>query len=236
VLGTIGTALVYVLGTTAVLGILSPAALAGSGAPFADAADTAFGSWAGPVIAVAAVVSAFGCLNGWILLQGQIPLAAARDGLFPQIFARTTRSGAPVVGLVVSSVLITGLTVLNYNASLVDQFTFVILLATLTILVPYVLSSAAQIALLIRDRTRFGVRRLAGHVTVAALALGYAIWMVAGSGYEIVYKGFLLLLAGIPVYLWMAYRTSKRRTAQVDAAIAEVFTTGTTHRSTDQLT
>ncbi|HET8660471.1 MAG TPA: amino acid permease, partial [Micromonosporaceae bacterium] len=203
IVGTAVTALVYLLGTVAVMGILPAATLAGSGAPFADAADSAFGGWAGPLVAAAAVVSVFGCLNGWILLQGQIPMAAARDSLFPRIFTRTTRSGAPVVGLVASSVLITALTVLNYNASLVDQFTFVILLATLTTLVPYVFSAAAQLLLLVTDRARFEVRRLAGHATVAGLALAYAIWTVAGSGYEVVYKGFLLILLGIPVFLWM---------------------------------
>jgi APA family basic amino acid/polyamine antiporter len=208
------------------MGILPSDTLANSGAPFADAADTAFGTWAGPLIAAAAAISAFGCLNGWILLQAQIPLAAARDKLFPRVFARTNRFGAPVAGLVVSSVLITGLTVLNYNASLVDQFTFVILLATLTTLVPYTFSAAAQIMLLIKDRSAFSVRKLAGSVTVAGLALAYSIWMIAGSGYEVVYKGFLLLLGGIPVYLWLKYVENRRKEARIDAAIGDMLTPG----------
>jgi APA family basic amino acid/polyamine antiporter len=226
VIGVGLTALVYILSTTAVMGILPAGTLAESGAPFADAADSAFGTWAGPVIAAAAVISAFGCLNGWILLQAQIPLAAARDNLFPRAFARTNRYGAPIVGLIVSSVLITGLTVLNYNASLVDQFTFVILLATLTTLIPYTFSAAAQIALLIKDRSAFSVRKLAGSVTVAGLALAYSIWMIAGSGYEVVYKGFLLLLGGIPIYLWLKYTESRRKEARIDAAIGDMLASG----------
>jgi APA family basic amino acid/polyamine antiporter len=210
VFGTLVTALVYIAGTVAVMGILPAATLADSGAPFADAADKAFGGWAGPVIAVAAIVSAFGCLNGWILLQGQVPMAAARDNLFPKVFAKTTRNGTPIAGLVVSSAFITALTLMNYNASLVDQFTFVILLATLTTLIPYVFSAAAQLMFLMTDRAQFDGKRLAGHATIATLALAYAIWTVAGSGYEVVYKGFLLLLLGIPVYLWMKYTAARR--------------------------
>ncbi|HEX7744743.1 MAG TPA: amino acid permease [Micromonosporaceae bacterium] len=225
VIGTVVTALVYIAGTTAVMGILPAAKLADSGAPFADAADTAFGTWAGPVIAGAAIISAFGCLNGWILLQGQVPLAAARDGLFPKAFAKTTRSGAPIVGLIVSSLLITGLTVMNYNASLVDQFTFVILLATLTTLIPYVFSAAAQLMLLVTDRAQFDAKRLAGHVTVAALALAYGIWTVAGSGYQVVYRGFLLLLLGIPVFLWMKYAAARRGERVVATGVAESLST-----------
>ncbi|MER6591112.1 amino acid permease [Micromonospora purpureochromogenes] len=224
IIGTAVTALVYILGTVAVMGILPAETLAESGPPFADAADSAFGGWAGPLIAAAAVMSAFGCLNGWILLQGQVPMAAAQDNLFPKVFARTTRSGAPVVGLVVSSVLITVLTVVNYNASLVDQFTFVTLLATLTTLIPYVFSAAAQLLLLITDRSRFEAKRLAGHATIAALALAYAIWTVAGSGYEVVYKGFLLLLLGIPVFLGMRWAAARRGAHVVAAGVAESVT------------
>ena len=72
-----------------------------------------------------------------------------------------------VYGLVIAAVLVTGLTFMNYTKSLVDQFTFVILLATLTILIPYTLSAAAQIMLLITDRTKFSVRRLTGSIAVA---------------------------------------------------------------------
>ncbi len=91
ILGTLGTAVIYILGTVAVMGVIPSAALARSNAPFADAARSMWGSWAGYAVALGAVVSCFGALNGWLLLQGQIPLAAARDGLFPR-FSRGCRS------------------------------------------------------------------------------------------------------------------------------------------------
>ena len=209
ILGTLLTALVYVLGTVAVMGVIPAATLAGSNAPFADAAREMFGGWAGDAVAIGAIVSAFGALNGWILLQGQIPMAAARDRLFPAVFARTGRGGAPVFGLIVSSVLVTLLMAMNYTKSLVDQFTFIILLATLTTLVPYAYSAAAQLMLLATDRVRFSGRRLATDATVALLAFGYSLWAIAGAGYEVVFKGFLLLLAGIPVYVWMRWRAAR---------------------------
>jgi APA family basic amino acid/polyamine antiporter len=209
ILGTLLTALVYILGTVAVMGVIPAATLAGSNAPFADAAREMLGGWAGDAVAIGAIVSAFGALNGWILLQGQIPMAAARDRLFPAVFARTGRGGAPVFGLIVSSVLVTLLMAMNYTKSLVDQFTFIILLATLTTLVPYAYSAAAQLMLLVSDRARFSARRLATDAVVALLAFGYSLWAIAGSGYEVVFKGFLLLLAGIPVYVWMRWRATR---------------------------
>ncbi|MFB4298522.1 amino acid permease [Actinomadura sp. NTSP31] len=206
VAGTVVTALIYILGTVAVLGLVPAAALANSTAPFADAADAAFGGWAANLVAAGAAISAFGALNGWILLQGQVPYAAARDGLFPRFFARTGRGGTPVVGLVVSSVLVTGLMVMNYNSSLVDQFTFVILLATLTTVIPYAYASMAELVLLATDRAAFSGRRLARDAVIALLAFGYSVWAIAGAGYEVVFKGTLLIFAGMPVYAWLKYR------------------------------
>jgi APA family basic amino acid/polyamine antiporter len=212
IIGTLVTALVYILGTVAVMGVIPTGVLAGSNAPFADAAAEMFGGWAGDAVAVGAIVSAFGALNGWILLQGQIPMAAARDRLFPASFARTSRTGVPVFGLVVSSVLVTLLLAMNYTKSLVEQFTFIILLATLTTLVPYAYSAAAQLLLLATDRVRFSGRRLAGDALVALGAFGYSLWAIAGAGYEVVFKGFLLLLTGIPIYVWLRWRTARAPT------------------------
>jgi APA family basic amino acid/polyamine antiporter len=176
-------------------------------------------------VAIGAIISAFGALNGWILLQGQVPLAAARDRLFPAAFARTTRSGTPVFGLVVSSVLVTVLMAMNYTASLVDQFTFIILLATLTTLIPYTYSAAAQVMLFITDRDRFSGQRLLGATVVAGLAFAYTIWAIAGAGYEVVFKGTILLLLGIPIYLWMKWQTAREAPAvpaMVRAAVPEI--------------
>lgn len=209
IIGTAIAAAVYILGTVAVMGVIPADALAASGAPFADAATQMWGGWAGDAVAIGAIVSAFGALNGWILLQGQVPMAAARDGLFPRLFAKVSRNGTPVVGLVVSSVLVTALMAMNYNSSLVDQFTFVILLATLTTLIPYAYSAAAQVMLFISDREHFNGAHFGRDTVVAALAFGYTLWAIAGSGYQVVFRGFLLLMAGLPVYLWVVWQRER---------------------------
>ncbi|GAA4039138.1 amino acid permease [Nonomuraea soli] len=218
IVGTVVTAAVYILGTVAVFAAVPRQLLVESTAPFADAAAAMFGDWAGTTVAIGAIISAFGALNGWILLQGQVPLAAARDGLFPAVFAKLTRWGTPAVGLIVSSVLVTGLMLMNYNAGLVEQFNFVILLATLTTLIPYAYSAMAQLMLALTDRERFAGRRLAVDATIAVLAFGYSLWTIAGSGYEVVYKGFLLLLAGVPVYVWLKRREERQNTHVVEKA------------------
>jgi len=211
ILGTVGAALIYVLATVGVMGILPGSELASSTAPFADAGRTAWGPWAGSFIAAGAAISAFGALNGWIMLQGQMPRAAAMNGLFPGAFRRLSRRGTPVFGLVVSSILATGLMALNYTATLVEQFTFIILLATLSTLVPYAFSALSQLVLFSRGRGRVSGERLKGPVAVAVLALLYSIWAIVGSGINIILWGLVLLAGGLPVYLWQTRSTGGRR-------------------------
>jgi APA family basic amino acid/polyamine antiporter len=212
--GTVVTTLVYVIATIAVVGLNAPATLANSSSPFADAAKTIFGGSWNKWVALVALISTFGALNGWILLQGRIPLAAAEDGLFPKPFAWVHgRRRTPWFGLVVSSVLLSALMLLNYNRSLVDQFTFIILLATLTTLVPYAFAAAAELVLFIVEPERFTGRKLVRDAIVAILGFGYAIWTIVGSGDRAIAKGFILLMVGIPIYIYMKWR--RRRAAPV---------------------
>ena len=105
VIGTAGAALVYLLGTVSVFGTVAHDRLVESTAPFSDAVNAMFGgSWGGWAVALAALISMTGCLNGWTLLSAQTPYAAAQDGLFPAVFARKRR-GVPTVGVAVTVVL-----------------------------------------------------------------------------------------------------------------------------------
>ncbi len=206
VLGTLGGGVVYILSTVGVMGVLAPAILSGSTAPFADAASSMWGPWASYAVAAGAAISCFGALNGWIMLQGQIPLALARDGLFPEVFGKLSKRGTPVGAIVISSVLATILLSMNYTRGLVGSFTFIILLATLTSLIPYVMCSATELLVGDRDsRGAMGTRRLTPLV-VPGLAFLFSVWAIAGSGRDTVYWGFLLLIAGVPMYVWMKRR------------------------------
>ena len=203
--GTIITAAIYIVSTVGVTSLLDPVTLGRSTAPYSDAARTLAGDAAARLVALGAAISCFGALNGWVLLVGQLPLAVARDGLFPGIFARVSRQDTPAAGMVIAGVLATALVAMNYTRDLVGLFTFIILLSTLSTLVPYVFSSLA--VFLIPDATPTGPQRLrAGAATVAALAFAYSLWAIGGAGAETVYWGFLLLLAGLPVYVAVVRR------------------------------
>lgn len=196
IVGTLLAAAIYIISTVGVMSLVPADALANSTAPFADGARVLFGNTAAQLVALGAAISCFGALNGWTLLVGQLPLAVARDGLFPAIFTRVSNNGTPVMGMVIAGVLASALIGMNYTRGLVDLFTFIILLSTLSVLIPYAFCALAAFRLGSTTLTQ-------GTRVVAGLAFVYALWTIGGAGAETVYWGFLLLMAGLPVYVWI---------------------------------
>lgn len=202
--GTVIAAVFYILCTTAVMGIIPAASLQHSNAPFADAAKHLWGGWAGNVIALAAIISCFGALNGWILMSGQFPQAAARDKLFPALFTQESNRGTPTVGLVFSSLVGTALILMNYSRGLVETFNVIILIATFFTLVPYMLCSLAELLLGRGDKGR------GRNIALASLAFAFSLWATAGAGRDTLYWGTLLMLAGLPLYAWQKWSQAVR--------------------------
>ncbi len=206
-LGTVITTLIYISATVVLFGLIPVETLKDSPAPFAEASHLIGGQYSGYIVAGGAAIAALGALNGWILILGQIPMAAARDRLFPRVFKRENDKGTPVLGIVIGSLLTSIVMLMNFSESLVSQFEFMILLATLTSLVPYLFTSASY-ALVIIDQ-RIGVSKLVRNLILAALGFSYSLWTIYGSGNDTVFYGFLLLLAGIPFYILMKYNQTK---------------------------
>jgi len=202
-LGTVITACVCALACTTVLLLVPPATLAQSNAPFVDLAVQYWGAGAGKLLAVFASISAFGALNGWILLQGELPSAMARRGEFPGIFARQSARGTPGFALCFGSALVTGLILANYQKSMVSLFTFMILLSTTACLVLYAVCALALLRLQWTDQlagARTGTIPLA---VVGSIATAYSLWAIIGAGLEAVLWGAALLVLGVPLYFWI---------------------------------
>ena len=227
IIGTLATTALYLVALVAIVGVMSQAALAGSSAPFADAANAMWGgtflglTW-GKWISLVAIAATLGALNGWIMLTARVSLAAANDGLFPRPFARVDgRRATPIFGLVVSSLLVSGLVLYNWNVDFGTRFTDIILLATWMTLIAYAYAAAAEVVLFFRERELFSWVKLGRDTFVAGLAFAYSVWAIWGAGQEWLAKGFMLLLFGIPVYVFMKWRET-RTTELVEIPIPPV--------------
>lgn len=207
-IGTLAATLIYILSTVSIMGMIPAAQLQKSVTPFADVAILIWGNGAQYWVSAGVAIAAFGALNGFILIQGQLPYAMAKDKLFPAIFAKKNSKGVPAIGLIISSVFITAFVFMNYTKGLVEKFKFLILLSTLSALIPYLFSSAAYFILRLRKsfKSKFSFTL---SVLLFVGSFLFSIWMILGSGQEVVFLGFLLSLSSVPIYFWAMWKKSK---------------------------
>lgn len=208
ILGTVIVTSVYLLSSVVLFGILPIEALQNSAKPFADAGSIIGGEAAGYFVAAGAAISGIGCLNGWILLSGQLPMATAKDKMFPRIFKRENKSGAPYLGLFIGSGLSSLLLLMNLSDGLVKAFTFLVNITVFTALIPYLFVAAAYIIVVIERNLHFN--NVFNTFALGTLGATYAIWAIFGTGSDTVFYGFLLLLAGIPFYVLMQWNKRKK--------------------------
>jgi len=200
VIGVLTVTAVYLLSTFATLGMIPGERLAVSGSPMADAGVRIAGSWGGVAVTIGALVSMAGAFNVTLLVAGQTGMAAARDGLFPGVFERMTKYGTPGMSYVIAGVLISVMVIMGQTKNLVGAYTFALLLATLTTVIPYAFTAMAGLVLSVHD-VKAGRGRKTAEEVVAVLAFLVCVWVMAASGEEAVYWTFLLLMAGVPVYV-----------------------------------
>ena len=204
-IGTLIATIVYILGTVSVMGMIPAAQLQKSVTPFADAAILIWGNGAKYWVSAGVAIAAFGALNGFILIQGQIPYAIAKDKLFPSIFMKQNRNGVPAIGIIISSVFVSLFMCMNYTKGLVAQFKFLILLSTLTVLIPYLFSTAAYMILRLQQVFKTSMS-FVWSILLASSAFVFSLWMIVGSGQETVYWGFLLSMSSVPIFVWAIWK------------------------------
>jgi APA family basic amino acid/polyamine antiporter len=205
--GGVLTAGICILACSTVLLLIPTATLAHSDAPFVDLARQLWGDGAGKLFALFVTISAFGCLNGWILLQGELPAAMARTGVFPAIFARQSSRQTPGFGLFFGSALVTVLYLVNFQKSLANIFTFMIRLSTIACLVMYTVCSLALLRLVWTRQMAGATMRSLPLAIVGVIAALYSFWTIIGAGMEAVAWGCVLLACGAPVYFLVHKKT-----------------------------
>jgi len=189
-------AVVYLLSSAVIMGIIPNDELQVSHAPFADAARVAVGTVGVVIISLCAIVKSTGALGGWMLLVSQSAKAAADDGMFPKIFARLNRSGVPGVGLAIVAVLMTLVLFATASPTIAGQFANITNLAVILIVLPYLYASVAVVKIVrIHQRHNWGI-----YIAVGLAAVVYCIWAIRGGDPPTVVNAMVALLISVPLY------------------------------------
>jgi APA family basic amino acid/polyamine antiporter len=197
-IGTLLVGLIYLAASSAVFLLLPADVAAKSPAPFADLVGYYWGSTASLFVIFFAAISCLGALNGWVLLQGEVPLSLARRGVFPKWFGKVNGRGMPVRAQILGSTLSILLVASNYTKGLTELFAFMALLATVATLVLYLVAALAALRLMWTGQMKRGMM-----VLIALVGAIYAVWTFYGAGRDANLWGLLLLMTAIPVWFGM---------------------------------
>lgn len=191
-------AVVYLLSSSVIMGILPNDTLRKSHAPFAEAARLVLGAPGAVVISVCAVLKSIGSLGGWMLLVGQSAKAAADDGMFPRAFARVNVHGVPGLGLIIVALLMTLVLFATMSPTLAEQFNRMVDLAVILIVVPYVYSAVAVVKV-VHD-AGLPAATFRTYKWIALTAVIYCVWAVVGGDPKTVVHAMAALLMSVPLY------------------------------------
>ncbi len=200
--GVLITASVYILGAIVITGVLPQSELINSAAPYVDSAAKIFGNSGYLFMIITGIIGLAGSLNGWILIQGQVPYSAAKEGLFPSIFLKKNKNGVPY-GVVIGSILMSVMFLLSYQETLVDHLRLLIDISVLAMLLPYFYSVIAYGYLAVMKRDELSSMEKFFMPIIGLVAFLYTFISIVGAGKELVFLCFLIFLISVPFYCFI---------------------------------
>ena len=202
--GTLGAAVIYIVSTNVIAGIVPNLELASSTAPFGLAFAHMFNETIGKVIMGLMVMSCFGSLLGWQFTIAQVFKSSAEEGYFPAFFKKVTSKDAPIVGMVTITSLQTLLSLMTISPSLNKQFNVLVDLAVVTNVIPYLLSMAALAVLLKTENVP--QPKYKKTVLVAFIGSVYSIYALYAAGEQAMLYGSIVTFIGWTLYGFVSYK------------------------------
>jgi putrescine:ornithine antiporter len=206
--GTLGAAVIYILSTTVIQGIVPNPELAKSTGPFGLAYTYMFNPTIGSIIMGLAVIACLGSLLGWQFTIAQTGKSAADQRMFPAFFAKMNRFGAPITGMIVLGVVQSLMALSTISPTLSEQFSALVNLAVVTNVIPYIVSLSALIVMMQAAGVPQGKYRL--NVVVAVIAMLYSVYAIYASGKDAVLGGTLAMAIGFVIWGFIAPRFAKQ--------------------------
>jgi putrescine:ornithine antiporter len=202
--GTLGAAVIYILSTTVIQGIVPNAELAKSTGPFGLAYAKMFGPAVGSIIMALAVMACIGSLLGWQFTIAQTAKTAADQRMFPAVFSKVNSVGAPISGMIVLGIVQTCLALSTISPTLNEQFQSLVNLAVVTNVIPYIVALSALMVMMKSAGVPENKYRM--NVAIATLAMLYSVFAIYASGKDAVLGGMIVTAIGFILWGFIAPR------------------------------
>ena len=210
---TIGVAIIYIVSTNIIAGIVPNADLVATNAPFGLVFAQMFSPEIGKIVMGLLVLSCAGSTLGWQFTIAKVFQQSAVDGLFPKVFARVNKFSAPIAGMIIITTIQTGFCLMTISPELFKQFNMLVDLAVVTNIMPYILSMAAVGVIMREARVNPSQARL--YTFVALIGAVYSFYALISTGYFEVFWGSIATFLG-----WTFWGLVANRVRTDDAKVA----------------
>lgn len=205
VLGTAIVAIISLVNTFAVFGIISPAELENIGAPFAQVMVRLFGGSYDKVIGLITFIMCYGSLNAWVFFSGQIAKTASEERIFPQFFAKRNKYDAPRNALLVSFLGTVAILFLQKSPLFEDKIGKFLDMSVLIYVVLYTIAVLCYFKFMMSSK----IKSIAKWV-ITILAFGFCAFIIFNSDIVDFSAVVVILMLGIPAYLRLRKDTTKK--------------------------
>lgn len=196
--GTLGVAIIYVLSTNIMAGIVPNVDLLNSNAPFALVFSYMMNETIGKIVMGTMVISCCGALLCWQFTLARVFKSSADVGFFPKVFAHVNSADAPVKGSFILLGMQSCLALMTMDESLYQQFENLVNLAVVTNILPYLLCCISVRTLLKEHGVSLKARR--GVYVIATLAFIYSLYAIYATGTDAIIGGVVAILFGWVMY------------------------------------
>ena len=196
VIGTSIVALISLVNTFAIFGIISPAELENIGAPFAQVMVRLFGGSYDKVISLITFIMCYGSLNAWVFFSGQIAKTAAEEKIFPETFGKLNKRGAPSNALLISLIGTIVILFLQKSPLFEDKIGKFLDMSVLIYIVLYTVATLCFFKFMKQER----IKKVAVWI-VTLLAFAFCVFIMLNSDIVDFSAVILLAILGIPSYI-----------------------------------
>lgn len=190
VLGTFGVAVIYLINSAAVMGVVPHGTLETSAAPFVDAIEAVVGKNTSLLMSFIASIVCIGTLNAWVLTSAQISLGLANDGLLPKMFGMKNKSGAPQNSVLVCCIGMIPILVMTMDKTLAAQISNIIDFSVKTFVVIYMCCTLALLKILISEKKIF-------KTFLAIIALLFCIQILLDGSVKSLFISSMFFISGV---------------------------------------
>ena len=201
-IGFLVTLALYIIVSLLPLGVYSQADVGAMADPsMAAIMLDKFGKWGEILVNAGVIVSVLSSWLVWMLMLGEMPLAASKSGIFPKAFVKENKKGSPSTALLWTTIIVQIVLVISFFIGS-NAWTTMISITSVMALPCYLFCTLFLFKIALKKEYPKGIfasRNMA--VFTGAAGSLYGLWLIYAAGLNYLMVACIVYAVGLPLYI-----------------------------------